>query len=238
MTEGDSQSVLQHLEELRTRLVKAAVFVLIGAVVAFAFRDQILAFLEDPYREVVGNTDDLAVFRVTEPFSISMRLALFGGLILASPAVLYQSWAFVNPALTKRERKWAIPLVAIMTVLFLAGVAFGYLTLPRGLEFLLGIQEGLDNVIGASNYISFTLRFLLVFGIAFLFPVFIFAAAAAGLVTSKQLGHWRRWAILIIVVVGAMVTPSGDPLTLLALAVPLYLFYEITLWLVKLILRK
>ncbi|HEY5578602.1 MAG TPA: twin-arginine translocase subunit TatC [Acidimicrobiia bacterium] len=238
MSDDGRLSVLQHLEELRKRIVVAGVAVLAGSAVAFTFRDSTLAFLEEPYRQVVGNADQLAVFKVTEPFSVSMRLALFGGFLLASPLVLYQAWAFIHPALTTRERRWAIPVVAIMTVLFVGGVAFGYWTLPRGLEFLLGIQPGLDTVIGVSNYISFTLRFLLVFGVAFLFPVFVFAAAAAGLITSDQLRQWRRWAVLIIVVVGAVVTPSGDPLTLLALSAPLYLFYETTLWLVKLILRK
>ena len=134
--------------------------------------------------------------------------------------------------------KWTVPIAIALAVLFSGGVVFGYIILPRGLEFLLGIQSGLEPIIGVSSYISLALRFLLVFGLAFEFPVFLFAASASGLLSSDQLGRGRRWAVLLIVTIGAVVTPTGDPLTLLALSVPLYLLYELTILLVKLILRK
>jgi sec-independent protein translocase protein TatC len=238
VTEELRQPILEHLEELRWRLVKSAVALIVGAVVAFFFRDWLFELIESPYRRAIEDSDALAQFQVTEGFSVAMRLSLFGGMVLASPVLLYQLWAFVNPALTSRERKWTIPIVTALAVLFTGGVVFGYVILPRGLEFLLGIQEGLEPIIGVGSYISLTLRFLLVFGLAFEFPVFLFAAAAAGLLSSSQLTQGRRWAVLIIVVIGAVVTPTGDPLTLMALSVPLYLLYEITIWLVKLILRK
>ena len=238
MTEERRQPILEHLEELRWRLVKGAAALLVGAIIAFFFRDWLFELLESPYRKAIDDSDALAQFQVTEGFSVAMRLALFGGVLLASPVLLYQIWAFVNPALTNRERKWTVPIASALAVLFTGGVVFGYLILPRGLEFLLGIQGGLDPIIGVGSYISLTLRFLLVFGLAFEFPVFLFAAAAAGLLSSQQLAQGRRWAVLAIVVVGAVVTPTGDPLTLLALSVPLYLLYEVTIWLVKLILRK
>lgn len=238
MTEERRQPILEHLEELRWRLVKSAAALAVGSVVAFFFRDWLFELLETPYRRAIDDSDALAQFQVTEGFSVAMRLALFGGVLLASPVLLYQIWAFVNPALTARERKWTVPIAMALAVLFTGGVVFGYLILPRGLDFLLGIQSGLEPIIGVGSYISLTLRFLLVFGLAFEFPVFLFAAAAAGLLSSQQLARGRRWAVLIIVVVGAVVTPTGDPLTLLALSIPLYLLYEVTLWLVKLILRK
>ncbi len=238
MTEEPRQPILEHLNELRWRLVKSAAALTVGAVIAFFFRDWLFDLLESPYRQAIDNTDALAQFQVTEGFSVAMRLALFGGTLLASPVLLYQLWAFVNPALTARERKWTVPIVMALAVLFSGGVVFGYLILPRGLEFLLGIQSGLDPIIGVSSYISLALRFLLVFGLAFEFPVFLFAASAAGLLSSQQLSKGRRWAVLTIVVVGAVVTPTGDPLTLLALSVPLYLLYEATILLVKLVLRK
>ncbi len=237
MTDDQPRPVLEHLEELRWRIVKISIAVAVGATVAFVFRGWLFDVLTRPYQIALGD-DALNQFQVTEGFSVAMRLSLFGGLVLASPVVFYQIWAFVNPALTKRERRWTIPIVTALVVLFTAGVVFGYYILPRGLEFLLGIQPGLNSMIGASDYFSVTLRFLLVFGVAFEFPVFLFAAAAVGLVGSDQLKRGRRWAILIIVVVGAVVTPTGDPLTLTALSVPLYLLYEITIWLVKLILRR
>jgi sec-independent protein translocase protein TatC len=195
--------------------------------------------LEKPYSGATGGEGALQGFNPTEAFSVAMRLSVFGGFVLASPVVFYQLWAFVNPALTKKERRWAIPVVAALVVLFLLGVAFAYWVLPRGLGFLLGIQPGVDTSnLRVGEYVSFVLRFLLVFGLAFEFPVFLFATAAAGLVTSAQLAKGRRWAVLAIVTIGAIVTPSGDPGTLFALAVPLYGFYEATIWLVKLVLRK
>lgn len=238
MTEEQRQPILEHLNELRWRLVKSAAALTVGAIIAFFFRDWLFDLLESPYRQAIDNTDALAQFQVTEGFSVAMRLALFGGTLLASPVLLYQLWAFVNPALTAQERKWTVPIVMALAVLFSGGVVFGYLILPRGLEFLLGIQSGLDPIIGVSSYISLALRFLLVFGLAFEFPVFLFAASAAGLLSSQQLSKGRRWAVLTIVVVGAVVTPTGDPLTLLALSIPLYLLYEATILLVKLVLRK
>lgn len=238
MTEEPRQPILEHLNELRWRLVRSAIALTVGAIIAFFFRDWLFELLESPYRLAIDDTDALAQFQVTEGFSVAMRLALFGGTLLASPVLLYQIWAFVNPALTARERKWTVPIAITLAVLFSGGVVFGYFILPRGLEFLLGIQSGLEPIIGVSSYISLALRFLLVFGLAFEFPVFLFAAAAAGLLSSQQLKQGRRWAVLIIVVLGAVVTPTGDPLTLLALSIPLYLLYEVTILLVKLILRK
>jgi sec-independent protein translocase protein TatC len=167
-----------------------------------------------------------------------MRIGLFGGVILASPVVLYQLWAFIQPALTSKERNWAWPIVSALVVLFVGGVVFGYLTLPRGLDFLLDIFPDVETNLRLGDYYSFTLRFLLAFGLAFLFPVFLFAAAAAGIITSKQLARGRRWAILIIVIGAALITPSGDAFSLLVLSVPLYLMYETTYWLVRLVLRK
>jgi sec-independent protein translocase protein TatC len=123
-------------------------------------------------------------------------------------------------------------------VLFVGGVLFGYYILPRGLEFLLGIFDNVENNLLIGDYYSFVLRFLLAFGLAFLYPVFLFAAAAVGVFSSDQLRRGRRWAVLLVVIGAALITPTGDVLTLAALSVPLYLMYEITYWLVRLVLKK
>ncbi|MGH8916238.1 MAG: twin-arginine translocase subunit TatC [Acidimicrobiia bacterium] len=237
MTEDKPQSILAHLEELRWRIVKIAIAVLVGGVVAFVFADQLRTVLEAPFHAAVPESE-FQTFDATEKWGVLMRIGLFGGIILASPAILYQLWAFINPALTTRERNWTIPVVGAMAVLFVGGVLFGYWTLPRGLEFLLGVFPDVDNDLRLGGYYSFTLRYMLAFGIAFLFPVFLFAAAAAGIITSEQLGKWRRWAILVIVIGAAVITPSGDAFTLLVLSVPLYAMYEGTYWLVRLLLSK
>lgn len=232
------QPIMDHLSELRSRIFKAAIAVVIGAVVAFIFRDWIFDLLVAPYEEVTDERD-LAFFRPTEAFSLFMRISVFGGFIMASPIVIYQTWAFVSPALTKRERRIAIPIVALLVILFCGGVAFGYWSLQRGLGFLLDFGgDSLDPVIGGDAYLTFAIRFLLVFGFAFLFPVFLYATAAMGVVGWKQLAAGRRWAVLLIVTIGAVVTPSGDPATLLLLSAPLYLFYEATIWIVRFTLRR
>ena len=236
--EDQPQSILAHLEELRWRIVKSAIAIVVGAVIALVFADQIRAVLVKPYDLAVPGNPGVIALTPTEQFGVLMRIAFFGGLVIASPVVFYQIWAFVNPALTKREKRWAVPIVSAFVLLFLAGIAFAFWILPRGLAFLLTIFDDVQSQLRIGDYFSFVIRFLLVFGVAFQYPVFLFAVAAAGLITAHQLARGRRWAILIIVVVGAMITPTGDPLTLLALSVPLYLFYEITYWLVRLVLRR
>ncbi|HIE21974.1 MAG TPA: twin-arginine translocase subunit TatC [Acidimicrobiia bacterium] len=237
MTDDRPQSILSHLEELRWRLLKAFIAVLIGGLIAFIFANDLRGLLEAPFRAAAPDAD-LQSLAVAEKWGVLMRVGLFGGVILASPVILYQLWAFINPALTSRERKWAIPIVAAMVTLFTAGVAFGYWAFPRGLQFLLGVFPDVENNLRLGDYYSFALRFLFAFGLAFLYPVFLFAAAAAGLISSEKLASGRRWAVLIVVAGAAAITPSGDAFTLLVLSAPLYLMYEITYWLVRLVLKK
>lgn len=231
------QSILAHLDELRWRILKVGIAVIAAAVVAFFFADPLRTILEAPFYKAMPDNEFQAL-EVGEEWGVLMRIALFGGLILAAPVVLYQLWAFINPALTNRERKWAFPIVGAMAVLFVAGVVFAYFVLPRGLDFLLNIFGNVENNLLIGRYYSFVLRFLLAFGVAFLFPVFLFAAAAAGVVSSAQLARGRRWAVLIVVIAAALITPTGDVLTLAALSIPLYLMYEATYWLVRLVLKK
>ncbi|MCY4623252.1 MAG: twin-arginine translocase subunit TatC [bacterium] len=239
MTEGadsSGQPLMEHLTELRSRLVKTFIAVGVGTVVAFFFRNQMLHLLQSSYSDVAGR--DLVVTGPTDQFSIAMRMALFGGVVLASPVIAYQAWSFINPGLTLKERKWAFPVVAALVILFSLGVGFAYWSLPRAVAFLVSIFEDLENLWTVELYTRFVIRFLLLFGVSFQFPVFLFGAAAAGVVTSDKLAAGRRWAVLIIVVVGAAVSPTGDPVTLLLLSTPLYLFYEATIWLIRLTLKK
>ena len=230
--------IMAHLEELRSRVFKAGLAIIVGAIVAFVFRNWIFDLLVAPYERVADNRG-LVFFRPTEAFSLFMRISLFAGFVLASPVIIYQLWRFISPAMTRREKKWVIPIVAILVLLFLSGISFGYWSLERGLGFLLDFgTDQLEPTIGGSYYLTFALRFLMVFGISFLFPVFLFAAAAIGVVGWRTLARGRRWAVLAIVVVGAVITPTGDPLTLLLLSVPLYLLYEIDIWLIRFLLRR
>jgi len=222
VSKAAAQPVTAHLRELRGRIIKAGAAVLVGTVLAFIYRGPIFDLIIAPYEQVAADRA-LVFFRPTEAFSLFMRLL----------------WAFVSPALSKREKRVVIPIVLALTVLFLAGITFGYWSLERGLGFLIDFGgEDLAPVIGGDYYLSFALRFLLVFGIGFEFPVFLYAMALMGMVGWRRLASGRRWAVLIIVTVGAVATPSGDPLTLLLLSIPLYILYEATIWIVRFTVRR
>ncbi len=237
MTTDKPQPILAHLAELRTRIIKISIALVITSAFALVFANPLTDILERPFREAAPD-EDLIALEAGEEFGVLMRVAFFGGAMLASPVIFYQLWAFVSPALTSKERKWVIPLVTVFVLLFAGGVLFGYALLPRALEVLLGIFPDVENPLRIGAYYSFVLRLLLALGITFQFPVFLFASAAAGITDSRKLGNARRWAVLVIVVGAAAITPTGDPLTLMAVAAPLYLLYEVTILLIKLILRK
>lgn len=237
-TRDQPQSLMAHLDELRWRIVKAAAGVVGASLFSLIFANAIKDLLAAPYEQVCGSNECFQLIAPAESFSVLMRVAVFAGLIVGSPVVLYQIWAFVSPALHTRERKWAIPVIGVSVFLFLAGVAFGYWTLPKAFRFFLGIFDDIPSQFRLGDYFSFVIRYLLAFGVSFMYPVFLFGAAAAGLIRSEQLARGRRWAVLIIVIVAAAITPTGDVLTLSLLSTPLYLFYELTYWLVRLTLRK
>lgn len=246
MIDAPRQPMMGHLRELRSRLGKSAAAVLVGAIVAYLVRNGfsigrlevpgLWDLMVGPYQEVFPN-NELSNIKPAEQFSALMRMVGFGGFLLASPYVFGQVWAFVSPALSKREKRWTVPIVAALFTLFAGGVSFAYWLLPRVLD-LLGSFVDVEVRITISEYMSFFFRFVLIFGFTFEFPVFLFAAGAAGVVTSAQLRQARRWAVLIIVVVAAAVTPTGDAYTLFFLAGPLYALYELTQLLIRFVLRK
>lgn len=237
MTEARHGSYVSHLEELRRRLIRVVAAVVVGAIVAFVFRMRMFDLIVGPYAQTMGD-QPLAFFRPTEGFSLFMRLSLFGGIILASPVMIYQTWRFVSPALSKRERRAAVPVVAVLTLLFLAGVVLGYSVLEPALSFLLHFGgDSLMPIIGANDYVSFAVQIMLVFGVALGFPVFLYLAAVMGLVGWRTLAAARRVVIMVILVVSALATP-GDVITMLALAVPLYALFEATILLIRLTVRR
>jgi sec-independent protein translocase protein TatC len=231
------QPLLTHLDELRSRLIKVSLAVVAGTVIAFVFRGWLFDLMVEPYARVAGDRD-LAFFRPTEAFAIFMRLSLFGGFVISSPVVFYQIWRFVSPALTRRERRLVVPVVTVLSALFVTGVVFGYWILELGLGFLLDFGgDNLEPVIGGNDYLTFAIRFLLIFGLAFEFPVFLYLAAAMGAVRWQHLAAARRGTLVGILVVSALVTP-GDPFTMLALSIPLYVLYEVTIILVRMTIRR
>lgn len=219
-------SLVEHLTELRRRILVSAVAVALGAVVAYLLYGHILAFLVAPYREVTHHRA-LIVTDPLEGFATRLKIAAFGGLFLASPVVLWQFWRFITPGLHKREKRYAIPFIASSIILFGLGAAVAMLTFRQALGFLVSVGgSNLDALYTPSKYLSLITLMVAAFGIAFEFPILLVFLELAGVVPSRRLRKWRRPAIVVIVAVAAVITPSQDPYSLFAMAVPMYVFYE------------
>jgi sec-independent protein translocase protein TatC len=230
-----TMSVMEHLEELRRRIVIAGLAILVGAVAGWFLYPYVLRLLQDPYCQyLLDNPEvsppagcDLVFNSPVDAFLTKLKMVGFLGLIVALPIVLFQLWAFIVPGLTSREKKWSIPFIVSSTLLFILGAAFSIWTLPKALDFLLGFGgEGVVPLITFDRYLGFVTLVTLAFGVSFLFPVILVFLEAVGVLTWQRLASWRRWAILGIAVFAAVITPSGDPYTMIAMMVPMYVFYE------------
>jgi sec-independent protein translocase protein TatC len=233
-------SLLEHLGELRKRLFIALAAIAVGAIVAFVFYSTILGWLQTPYCDAVPNND--CRFLVTAPldaFGLRLQIATYGGLILASPVVLWQLWSFIAPGLKAREKKYAIPFIVSSMVLFAFGGLIAYLTAPKALNFLLTIGGSELNIqLNPVKYLSLIMLMILAFGASFEFPVLLVFLQIVNAVTPRRLAGWRRPAIVVIVIFAAVITPSQDPYSLFAMAVPMYVFYELSILIGKYILKK
>jgi sec-independent protein translocase protein TatC len=237
-------TVVEHLGELRNRLiVSAAAFLLISGV-AFAFYEPLFNFIRQPYcdlpPELQGPQGCKLVFqKAMGGFLFRLKLTALAGIIFASPVWLYQIFAFVTPGLTSKEKRYALPFVFSSVILFAAGASLAYLTMPTGLRLLITIGgEGLVPLLGAEEFLNFVGLMFLGFGLMFEIPLVLFFLGLAGVITVEQLRRQRKVALVTIVALAAVVTPSQDPYTLLALSIPLYAFYELTILLLRVILRR
>ncbi len=230
-----SMTLLEHLQELRRRLVISIMALGIGSIPAWYLYEPLKRLLIDPYCHFVEThpsitpTDDcILVFNgPVDAFTVKLKIVLYLGLVIALPVVLYQLWRFVTPGLTAREKRFALPFVFTSVALFAAGAAFAYFALPRGLDFLLGFAgANVGPLITFDRYLSFVVLVILAFGFSFLLPVFLVFLELVGVLTPERLSAWRRYSILVIAIFAAVITPTGDPVTLLTLALPMYLFYE------------
>ena len=231
--------LLEHLEELRRRLIRSAAAVSLGAVACWILYPQILDLLLEPYCQVRGSNIESTTFGsgcellVTdplEPFGVRMMVAGYGGVALAMPVLLWQAWRFLAPGLHIAERRWAIPFVALGVLLFASGCGLAYWSIPRALDFLIGIGgPDLVSVFSPARYLGFVVKMTLAFGIGFQFPLLLVLLQVLGILTPASLRRFRRYAIVGIVAVVAVLTPSGDPFTLLLLSVPMVVFYEVAI---------
>jgi sec-independent protein translocase protein TatC len=225
-TVDDRMPFMEHLGELRVRIVRSLVAVLIGLLIAFPASQYILDFLSRPIR-ATGNT--LVFLAVTEAFWVKMKVALFTGLFLASPAILWQVWRFVAPGLHAHEKRYAVPFVVIGSMLFIGGGAFSLLVVtPGAVAFLLSYASpGLQPMISIGSYIDFLLKFTLAFGAVFEVPLAMTVAARVGLVTPKAFARHRKYAILGAFVAAAILTPTPDMLNQSLMAGPIIVLYEV-----------
>ena len=223
-----------HLRELRARILKIAIVLVVAIVVSLFFFDPIFQLVLAPYEaaaeELPEDVESVATIAgVGGPLMLYLTLCGTVAIVVTSPFWLYQIWAFILPGLHPQERKWSRVFAAVAGPLFLAGVALGYVTLPKGLELLIGLtQEDLTNLVEFGDYLSFLIRTLLVFGIAFEIPVFVILLNLAGVLPGKALGAHRAWIIIGSFVFAAIATPSTDPFTMLFLAVPMVALFGIS----------
>ncbi|MBW7957558.1 MAG: twin-arginine translocase subunit TatC [Deltaproteobacteria bacterium] len=231
MTPEDGRmSFTEHLGELRRRLIYSVAAVAAGFLACYYFSERLYWFLASPLIRALPEGQDFMVFTgVVEPFFIYLKVALLGGIITASPVVLYQTWAFIAPGLYRSERRWFIFTVFFSVVLFAGGAAFAFgVVFPFGFKYLLSYStEGLKPFLSMGQYFSIATRLLVAFGLVFQLPLAILVLSRLGLVSARQLVGWWRYALVLILIASAVITPTPDIFNQMLMAGPLAVLYGI-----------
>ncbi|HEY4607929.1 MAG TPA: twin-arginine translocase subunit TatC [Ilumatobacteraceae bacterium] len=230
----DRMTLTEHLAELRSRIIRALLAVVIGVIVLLALYDQVLNFLRGPYNQLCADNKqvqcELIFIGPLEGLTTRLQICTYGGLVLALPVILWQVWRFIVPALHKNEKQYAIPFIFSSVFLFILGAAIAYWTLTPALDFLISwAGSGVKAQFTISKYVSLVGLMMAVFGIAFEFPVLLVFLQLVGVLTPQTLIKGWRYAIMIVFVIAGVITPSGDPYSMLALAIPMSIFYLISI---------
>ncbi|MGC9359797.1 MAG: twin-arginine translocase subunit TatC [Anaerolineae bacterium] len=235
MVTDKEQTILEHLTELRQRIAKSVLALLVGTILAMFFTEPALEFLQRPLGDKV-----LQTIYPTESLLVYFRIAFIGGIAIAMPVLVYQTVAFLLPGLLPEERKYLYFLIPGVTICFVAGVLFSALVmLPAAINFMQGFLETIvDNRWALDQYISFVTRVMFAMGVVFQTPLILLFLAKLGLVTSTQLRGFRKYAVLLTAVVAAIITPTPDPLNMALVMGPLYLLYEVGVLLVRITTRR
>jgi sec-independent protein translocase protein TatC len=227
---------MDHIRELRNRILKAALGLVLGMAVCFFFRHQLWNIVNHPFcsatiRGMTGCTktgDQLVVEGVLDPFMLWVKIVFFAGLILSSPVWLYQIWAFIAPGLYRREKRWAYAFVAAAVPLFTAGAVLAYFVMSRGLHYLLGLTpSGVLNLPSIDTYLNYFQAMILGFGLAFELPLALVVLNLAGILTHARFAKWRRLMIFAAFLFAGIANPSPDPISMLLLAVPCVVLVEV-----------
>ena len=236
MTDSQAMmSILGHLDELRRRLIQVVIAVLGAAVIGFIFSGSVLDLLRAPLPDAYEN---LYFTNPADAFSAQLKIAGFLGIALAMPVILFHVWRFVTPGLTARERRFVWPVMLAALALFALGVAVGFAVIQYALNFLLGFaRPGLEPLLTVDGYIGFVTTMLLAFGLVLEFPVVLVGLARVGVLNHRRLAAQRRWAILAIVLFAIVLTPGGDPISPLILSGVMFLLFEGSLLVIRLIRR-
>lgn len=230
-------ALVEHLRELRNRMAVALIAVAIGVVVAWYLWEPIYDFLRQPYCRTSqsGKGCDLYVTGIFEQFTVKLRVAFIGGTVLSAPIWLYEIGAFITPALHKKEKRYAAGFLVSALLLFAAGTVLAYFSVSRGLEFFLTLGgDHITVLLSIQAYLSFLTLMLFAFGIAFEFPVVILFLNLVGVLSAARMREWRRGMIFGIFVASALITPTQDPFTFLAMAIPLCVLYEVCILIARL----
>jgi sec-independent protein translocase protein TatC len=221
-------TLVEHLTELRRRIIICACAIVACSVLMFALYNQVLSILSAPYEDITHR--DLIVTGPLEPFLVRLKIAAYGGIALSIPLIFWEIWRFVTPGLHKHERRYGIAFLFSSIVLFLMGAAVAWLTLPKALDFLLGVGgDSIEPMITADKYLTLVTLMIIAFGVAFEFPLLLIFLLMTRIISTNQLRRSRRWMAVGITAFAAVITPSQDPFSLLFMAVPMYLFFEIAI---------
>jgi len=232
MSSEDRQSIIKHFEELRKSIIIAVVAIIVAAVASFSYSELLLTYITKP---ITMFDQKLVVTGVTEAFWVKLQLSFLAGFIIAFPVVVYALWRFIKPALYPHERRYVYILFPATLLLFGGGVVFAYFgVLPLVLKFFIYIAgENLETMFKIDQYVSFVMSFALPFGLVFEMPVVAFFLTKLGIINYEKMSKHRKHALLLIIIIAAALTPGPDPFSQMLMAAPMYLLYEISIWVTR-----
>lgn len=242
--EGGRMSLGDHFRELRARVMRSTLYLVVATIVALFFYDQLFQLILDPYNEArrllgQGTQTQAVITGVGTPLLLQLKICGIAAVVATSPLWLFEIWAFIVPGLHRNERRWTRIFAATAGPLFICGVALGYYVLPKGIAALIGFTpDGLTQLTEFGEFFSFITRMLLVFGVAFEIPLFVIMLNLAGIVSGKALGRHRPWIVIGTFVFAAVATPSTDPYSMLMLALPMLLLVVLSEVIARLLDRR